>query len=626
MVKLIETVCVLERMDTLIGKSLQGGQYSLTELLGQGGFGITFKARHHFLEEICVIKTLNSEFRSDPQFPILVQKFRDEAKRLKLCEHPNIVRMRDFFVEEGVPYLVMDYIPGRSLEQIVFPNHPLPESEAVHYVRQIGSALALVHQKGLLHRDLKPENIILRLDTDQAVLIDFGIAREFVPGQTQSHTNLVTVGYAPVEQYMLKAKRTPASDIYGLAATLYALVTARVPVASIMRDRQPMPEPRVLNPRLSPALNQAILRGMAMDVEQRPATIAAWMALLPQSTYTPAPVSSPPLRSTAPTVAISPAPPAAPVSAAPPAPAAISPIPPAPAAKAPVASSAATLPISPGSPERPPRTAALPVPAPAPAPAPVRRSSRRGLLWLGVVSLTSMAIAAVFTVLYHSSQVAPVADSPADEVAEEPAAIDPVPPPADEPPAASPEPAESPVIALPGQPDSSEQSEQSEQPEQPEQSQQQEQPADRSASEPEQPANFGSQLSTDATIRAVPGFSPGTREREVIGRLGEPSEVRQDGNGLRTSVYVFPEQVDLVYIYDQKDRLQQTEAYFAPYMNFNVMRVALNGMLGNRMTGEIEQGLQAVQQGQVNSVPIQTDKFQGVIERTGDRIYVGVWQ
>ena len=253
-------------MNTLIGKSLQGRQYTLTELLGQGGFGITFKAIHHFLEEICVVKTLNPEFRNDPQFPVLVQKFRDEAKRLKLCEHPNIVRMRDFFVEDGVPYLVMDYIPGRSLEQIVFPHNALPEAEAVHYIRQIGSALALVHQKGLLHRDLKPENIILRQDTQQAVLIDFGIAREFVPGQTQAHTNLVTVGYAPVEQYMVKAKRTPATDIYGLAATLYALVTARVPVASIMRDRQPMPEPRVLNPRISPALNQAILRGMAMDV------------------------------------------------------------------------------------------------------------------------------------------------------------------------------------------------------------------------------------------------------------------------------------------------------------------------------------------------------------------------
>ncbi|HEY9658375.1 MAG TPA: serine/threonine-protein kinase, partial [Allocoleopsis sp.] len=211
-------------MNTLVGKSLQGSKYTLDELLGQGGFGITFKATHHYLDEIRVIKTLNPDLWRDPQFSQLELKFRDEAKRLERCEHENIVRMRDFFVEAGVPYLVMDYIPGQSLDRLVFPNHPLPEAIAIHYIRQIGAALEVVHRNGLLHRDVKPENIIRRQGTDQVILIDFGIAREFTWGQTQSHTNLVTVGYAPIEQYMVKAQRTPASDVYGLAATLYALI------------------------------------------------------------------------------------------------------------------------------------------------------------------------------------------------------------------------------------------------------------------------------------------------------------------------------------------------------------------------------------------------------------------
>lgn len=611
-------------MDTLIGKSLQGRQYTLTELLGQGGFGVTFKATHHFLEEICVVKTLNPEFRDDPQFPILVQKFRDEAKRLKLCEHPNIVRMRDFFVEDGVPYLVMDYIPGRSLEQVVFPNQPLPEAEAIHYIRQIGSALALVHQKGLLHRDLKPENIILHQDTDQAMLIDFGIAREFIPGKTQAHTNLVTVGYAPVEQYMLKAKRTPATDVYGLAATLYALVTARVPVASIMRDRQPMPEPRTLNPRLSPGLNQAILRGMAMDVEQRPATIEAWMNLLPDSSYTAPPVASVARSpSTAPTVAISPppvAPAVAPVAAPPSA---------VPAAKVPASSTAATLAASPAAPDRPPRTAAIaaPTPVPASSPPPVRRSSGRGLILLGLVSLISMSIAAVATVLYHASHVAPFAEeSTPAEVAEAPEA--PIEPEETATPSATPEDSpsseqtESPAMTLPDLSDIFGQADQ-DQDQEPDPDQQQQEEADRPAPDPPQPPE--AQLPTHATIRSVPGFSPGTRERQVVSRLGEPGEVRND-NGLRTAVYVFPQQVDLVYIYNAQDRLQQSEAYFAPYMDFNVMRIALNGMLGNRITAEIEQGLEAVRRGEANSVPIDTEQFQGVIEHTGDQIYVGVWE
>jgi serine/threonine-protein kinase len=622
-------------MDTLIGKSLQGKQYTLTELLGQGGFGITFKATHHFLEETCVVKTLNPQFRNDPQFPVLVQKFRDEAKRLKVCEHPNIVRMRDFFVEDGVPYLIMDYIPGRSLEQIVFPDQPLSEAEAVHYIRQIGSALALVHQKGLLHRDLKPENIILRQDTDQAVLIDFGIAREFVPGQTQSHTNLVTVGYAPVEQYMVKAKRTPASDVYGLAATLYALVTAQVPVASIMRDRQSMPEPRTLNSHLSPALNQAILRGMALDVEQRPATIAEWIALLPEPSYTAPATPVAKFPATAPTLAVSPPPPPAAAASPSSRPPFASPPP---VAKTPAASTAATLAVGPVPAARPPRTAATVAPVPLPPP-PARRSGRRGLIFLGLVSLTSMAIAAVATVLYHSSQWVPVAENPPSaEVAEAPevpeAPEDSIAPETTPSSSASPEsasasePTESPPIILPDLSGIWGDADPTQQGQQPEQTQEQTQTeaSDRPPPDPATPPRPGSQLPTDATIRSVPGFSPGTRERQIVNRLGEPERVRDEGNGLHTAIYVVPEQVDLVYIYDQRDRLQRSEAYFAPYMDFNVMRTALNGMLDNRSTGEIEQALETVRRGQAGSVPIETEKFQGVIENTGDRIYVGVWE
>ncbi len=157
--------------------------------------------------------------------------------------------------------MVMDYIPGPTLEEVVFPDHPLPEAIAIHYIRQIGSALNVVHQNGLLHRDIKPQNIILRQGTDQVVLIDFGIAREFKPGSAQTHTNLISTGYAPIEQYMSRETRTPATDVYGLAATLYSLLTAQVPVASILRDRQPMPAPRDLRSDLSAAANQAVLRG-----------------------------------------------------------------------------------------------------------------------------------------------------------------------------------------------------------------------------------------------------------------------------------------------------------------------------------------------------------------------------
>lgn len=274
-------------MESLIGRQLQGGKYTLDSELGHGGFGITFKATHHFLGQIVVIKTLNDALRNEPLYADYERKFQDEARRLAMCVHPNIVGVLDYFVEADRAYLVMDYIPGETLEAMVFPNKPLAEATAIHYIRQIGEALKVVHRNGLLHRDIKPQNIIRRQGTQEVVLIDFGIAREFSSGATQTHTNLISTGYAPIEQYLAQEKRTPATDVYGLAATLYSLLTAQVPIASILREHQSMPFPRDLRPELSAAVNQAVIRGMALEARHRPATIDDWLALLPDPRHTP---------------------------------------------------------------------------------------------------------------------------------------------------------------------------------------------------------------------------------------------------------------------------------------------------------------------------------------------------
>ncbi|MFN7854478.1 MAG: protein kinase domain-containing protein, partial [Dolichospermum sp.] len=129
--------------------------------------------------------------------------------------------------------------------------------------------------------DIKPDNIILRQGTQEVVLIDFGIAREFNNGAKQTHTGLVSEGYAPIEQYLTQAQRTAATDVYGLAATLYALLTAQVPIPALLRDREKMPSPRELQPHLSGAVNQAVSRGMAVEPQFRPTTVAEWLQLLP---------------------------------------------------------------------------------------------------------------------------------------------------------------------------------------------------------------------------------------------------------------------------------------------------------------------------------------------------------
>ncbi len=274
-------------MTPFVGKPLQNGKYTLEQELGRGGFGITYKATHHWLDQIVVIKTLNDGLRQDTNFANFQRNFQAEAKRLAMCSHPGIVRVNDFFIEDSLPFMVMDYIPGRTLAQIVFPNHPLPEPVAIDYVRQVGAALNAVHHLGLLHRDVKPQNLILHEGTGRVVLIDFGTAREFSPGLTQTHTSMISEGYAPIEQYLPQAQRTAAIDVYGLAATLYALLTAQVPIASILRDRQALPTPQELKPDLSPAINQAVLHGMAIEPDQRPSTIDEWLAMLPSAASVP---------------------------------------------------------------------------------------------------------------------------------------------------------------------------------------------------------------------------------------------------------------------------------------------------------------------------------------------------
>ncbi len=287
-------------MHSIVGQTLQDGKYSLEQELGQSGFGVIFKATDNYLGKQVVIKTLNESLQRHPDFAQFQNQFQHEGRRLALCRHPNIVRVNDFFVEAGLPYMVMEHIPGQTLQTVVFPGKPLEETTAIHYIRQIGEALKVVHQRGLLHRNIKPENIILRtpptppylhevslrkIRGGEVVLIDFDLARKFTPNVTKVRTGIVSDGYTPLEEYLTKAKGTTVSDVYGLAATLYAILTAQVPTPAVLRDCQPMPPPRDLRPQLSAAVNQAVMRGMAVEARFRPTTVDEWLSLLPVTQF-----------------------------------------------------------------------------------------------------------------------------------------------------------------------------------------------------------------------------------------------------------------------------------------------------------------------------------------------------
>ena len=265
---------------------LQQGKYTIDATLGIGGFGITYRAINTHLNQTVVLKTLNESLRQHPASAQFQQQFIAEAQRLSRCQHSNIVRAIDFFEEAGQSFVAMDYIPGKTLAQIVETGKPLSEAQALHYIRQIASALSTVHHSGLLHGDINPENIIRRADSHLVMLIDFGIARDFTIGTKQTHTNLLSPGYAPIEQYLSDGKCTPATDIYSIAATLYYLLSGEPPVAAPLRDRIPLAELRQFQPNLSPGIELAILQGLETDPQNRPQTVEDWLTMLQETERT----------------------------------------------------------------------------------------------------------------------------------------------------------------------------------------------------------------------------------------------------------------------------------------------------------------------------------------------------
>ena len=180
----------------------------------------------------------------------------------------------------------MEHIDGDDLaayvENYTNENGYLSETEALRYIDQIGQALECVHERKLLHRDVKPNNILLRRESKEAVLIDFGLAREFQPGKIRSMTATKTEGYAPIEQYQRRGDFGYYTDVYALAATLYSLLTNRVPIPANYRAEEDikLSPPQKFNQNISDKVNAAILKGMELEPVNRPQTVREFRELL----------------------------------------------------------------------------------------------------------------------------------------------------------------------------------------------------------------------------------------------------------------------------------------------------------------------------------------------------------
>jgi len=255
----------------IIGKLL-GNRYEILEHLGGGGMAIVYKGRDTFLNRLVTIKVLRPEFTCDEDF---VKRFRREAQAIASLSHPNIVSIYDVGQEDEVHYLVMEYVEGDNLKNLIRGQGALAPERAIQIARQISEALQHAHENNIVHRDVKPQNILITRG-GRAKLTDFGIAREATTATlTQTDTIVGSVHYLSPEQARGETAG-PRSDIYSLGIVLYEIVTGALPFqgdtpigVALKHIQEEPPRPSSLNPAVSSGLEKVIARAMAKIPAER---------------------------------------------------------------------------------------------------------------------------------------------------------------------------------------------------------------------------------------------------------------------------------------------------------------------------------------------------------------------
>ncbi|MET0554737.1 MAG: protein kinase [Vicinamibacteria bacterium] len=289
------------------------GKYEVLSKVGAGGMASVYKARHVAFGEVLALKLVGTRLAHDPDF---LKRFRNEAVITRRLHHPNAVRVEDLdATEDGRPFIVMEYVDGRSLRELVRTDGPQPLARAVAVARQVCAALAAAHALGITHRDIKPDNILLGRGPDGAEhvkVLDFGIAkvRESTEGEGEGYTPTRTgmiVGtpqYISPEQAMGKRGEEVdgRADLYSLGVVLYEMVTGRLPFQSdtamgmLLHHLQTAPTPPdLVRPDLAiPApLTDVLMRALHKDREQRYASAGDMLQALDAVAALPLPAAPP---------------------------------------------------------------------------------------------------------------------------------------------------------------------------------------------------------------------------------------------------------------------------------------------------------------------------------------------
>ena len=245
-------------------------RYTIISELGRGGMGAVYKASDMRLNISVALKELTAQVDLDTStLQDLRNQFRQEANVLARLNHPHLVGVTDFFQEGRNVYLVMQFVEGMSLSDIINRDGALREDQVLIWANQLLDAVSYCHSQGVIHRDIKPQNIIIN-PNGQAILVDFGLVKLWDPSDPQTRTAVRGIGtpqYAPPEQYETTAGHTePRSDIFSLGATLYHALTGQSPPTATLRIASPeeFVGIRVLQNSVSTRTASAIERAMEL--------------------------------------------------------------------------------------------------------------------------------------------------------------------------------------------------------------------------------------------------------------------------------------------------------------------------------------------------------------------------
>jgi serine/threonine-protein kinase len=564
---------------------LLNNRYQVIQVLGAGGFGETFLAEDTYMpsRRRCVIKQLKP-ISNDPQtYQMIQQRFEREAATLEyLGEHSSqIPRLYAYFLENGQFYLVQEWIQGQTLRDLLETKGQQSESIVRQIVLSLLSVLDYVHSKGIIHRDIKPDNIILRAVDQKPVLIDFGAVKETIrsvvgsPGNPTRSMVIGTPGYMPSEQAV--GRPVYGTDIYSLGLTAIYLLTGKHPEELPTHPQSGEILWQQYASHISPDLSRVLTQAIKPQASDRFTTANKMLYALSGSDSMPVQSVVHPPQATQQTQAI--------------------PIPPK---------------ISPTKKQQPVWIFGVLIIAGLLGGVALsyltRQSASEPILSDAIPSPTAIASDPPISAPFSPAPFIPTPTAPPQ--------ASPSPTPTNNPPINS-DPPPIPVItptpqATVTQPPTTE-NETVVTP-----------PPEESAPENPPPSKEKSN-----TTRTVPAFPTGTPRSTVEATLGKPyRDLRGAWGKTRAVVYkLVPNQVDLGYLFDRDTGvLKQTEVAFAQSVDPQLMQTTLNGMLNGQATPKIEQGLQKVQQRQLEDFSFAVGSVKGqIIRQNCDLIYISVW-